>query len=215
VLAALCFLIGYLVGSIPIGLLVGRVAAGIDIRRYGTGNIGASNTLRNLGAVPAAVVGLGSFLQGFGPAWAAGRLTGSELCEAAAGVGAVAGYGWSLFLRLRGGSAVGTATGALAAFSPWGLVTLLSCYALGGLLRRPAPLVLLGLVAYLIYVAMIPRPLPLVLGAAAAVAMVVMRRLDGLRDDLLEDPEHQGRVLLDRLIHDRRPGQRLHGPAAR
>jgi acyl phosphate:glycerol-3-phosphate acyltransferase len=215
VLAFPCFLVGYLVGSIPIGLLVGQLAAGIDIRRYGTGNIGASNTFRNLGVVPAAVVGIGSFLQGFGPAWVAGRLTGSELCEVAAGVGAVAGYGWSLFLRLRGGSAVGTATGALAAFSPSGLVALLVCYALGGLIRRPAPLVLLGLVVYLIYVVVIPRPVLVVLGAAVTLAMVITRRLDGVRDDLLEDPDHHARVLLDRLIHDRRPGQRLHGPATR
>ena len=108
------FLAGYVVGSIPIGLLVGRLG-GKDIRRYGTGNIGASNVLRNLGFLPAAVVALGSFVQGLGPAWAAAALTGSPAATAAAAVGSVGGYGWSFLLAFRGGRAVGAATGALAA----------------------------------------------------------------------------------------------------
>src|SRR5205807_2147998 len=76
-------LAGYLVGSVPVGMLVAR-RAGIDIRRHGTGNIGASNVLRNVGPAPAAIVALASFAQGLAPAWAAGLLTGSPLAVAAA-----------------------------------------------------------------------------------------------------------------------------------
>ncbi len=205
------FVAGYLVGSVPVGLLVGRLA-GMDIRRYGTGNIGASNVMRNLGLVPAAVVGVASFAQGLGPAWAAGVLTGSDAAIAAAAVGSVLGYGWSFLLLFRGGRAVGTATGALAALSPVGLVPLLSLYALGGLLRQPAPCVLVGLLACLAYLALWPHPTVLVVAGVLIVAAVILKRLDGVRGDLRTEPGRLADVLFDRLVFDRRPGQRLVGP---
>jgi acyl-phosphate glycerol 3-phosphate acyltransferase len=210
--AVLFFGLGYLVGSVPLGLLIGRLAGNVDIRRFGTGNTGASNTYHNLGLVPAAVVGLGSFLQGFVPVWVAEQLTHSALPMAAAGVGSVAGYAWPAFLRLRGGSAVGTATGALAGVLPWGLLPLLACYALGGLLHRPAPLVLCGLVACAAYAIVFPHPLPLVLAAILVLSTVLAKRLDGVRGDLRDDPARQRSIVFDRLVNDRRPGQRLHGP---
>jgi acyl phosphate:glycerol-3-phosphate acyltransferase len=203
------FLAGYVVGSIPIGVLVGRLA-GVDIRRYGTGNIGASNVLRNLGLLPAAVVAVGSFLQGLGPAWAAGAVTGSRAAAAAA-VGSVVGYGWSFLLAFRGGRAVGAATGALAALSPVGMVPLLGLYALGGLLRQPAPGVLLGLLAYLGSLGFGAHPWEIVAGAVVIVGAVVLKRLDGVRDDLRANADRPAGVLLDRLVFDRRPGQRLVG----
>lgn len=209
--AVLWFLTGYLVGSLPVGLIVGRLH-GIDIRRYGTGNIGASNMLRNVGIVPAAVVGVTSFAQGVAPAWTAGALGGSDLDVAAAAVGSVVGYGWSFLLAFRGGRAVGTATGALAALAPYGLVPLLGLYAVGGLLRQPAPGVLLGLAAYLVYVLAWPHPAAIVVGAALVVAAVLFKRLEGVRGDLREESGRPADILLERLVFDRRPGQRLVGP---
>ena len=204
------FLAGYVVGSIPIGLLVGRLS-GVDIRRYGTGNIGASNVMRNLGLVPAAVVALGSFVQGLGPAWAAAAVTGSPAATAGAAAGSVVGYGWSFLLAFRGGRAVGTATGALAALAPLGLIPLLAMYALGGLLRQPAPGVLLGLLAFLAYLALWPHPAVLVVSGVLIVAAVILKRFEGVRDDLRAEPGRVADVLFDRLVHDRRPGQRLVG----
>lgn len=204
------FLAGYVVGSIPIGVLVGRLA-GVDIRRYGTGNIGASNVLRNLGLLPAAVVAVGSFLQGLGPAWAAGVATRSPEAQAAAAVGSVVGYGWSFLLAFRGGRAVGAATGALAALSPIGMVPLLGLYAIGGLLRQPAPGVLLGLLAYLASLAVGAHPWEIVTGAVVIVAAVLLKRLDRVRDDLRANADRPAAVVLDRLVFDRRPGQRLVG----
>lgn len=205
-----CFLLGYLVGSIPIGVVVGRIAGGVDIRRLGTGNIGASNTWRNLGLVPAAVVGVGSFVQGFLPAWLCGVLTGSQEAVVAAGIGAVAGYGWSFMLRFHGGSAVGTATGALAAIAPLGLVPLLALYALGAVLRQPAPGVLLGLVAFVAYMKVTAEPLVPLLGSAVIVGAVVLKRFDGFQSDLHSD--HAAAAFIERLLFDRRPGRQLVGP---
>ncbi len=210
--AGLWFVAGYLVGSVPVGLLVARAVGGIDIRRYGTGNIGASNVARNLGLLPGAVVGVVSFVQGAGPAWAAGALTGSPPAAAAAAVGSVAGYGWSLLVSFRGGRAVATATGALAAMSPPGLVPLLALYALGGLLRQPAVGVLSGMLAYLLYVRLLPHRPEVVAATALIVAIVVVKRLDGVRGDLRGRPGHRREILVGRLLFDRRPGQRLVGP---
>lgn len=206
------FAVGALIGSIPLGLLVSKATVGIDIRLYGTGNIGASNTARNIGIVPAAVVGIGSFLQGFGPAWFAEWMTHSSLSVAGAGVGAVAGYGWSAFLRFRGGSAIGTATGALAAFLPIGLVPLLLGYALGGLIRHPAPFVLVGLAAYLVFSVAVLLALPLLVSSFVIVGLILLKRLDGVRDDLRRLPEHKFAIVRDRLLHDRKPGRPLQGP---
>jgi len=208
------FVLGYLVGSVPIGVLVAR-AGGVDIRRHGTGNIGASNVMHNVGLVPAAIVGVTSFLQGLLPALAAGLLTGSNEAVAAAAVGSVVGYGWSFLLSFHGGRAVGTATGALAAISPTGLVPLLAMYALGALLRQPAPGVLLGLLAFLVFVTLqggASHAAVLVGATGLIVVAVLVKRFDGVRDDLREETGRPASILLGRLLFDRRPGQRLVGP---
>ena len=134
--AALAFAAGYLVGSVPLGLLVAWTVAGIDIRRYGTGNAGAANIRRNVGFFPAAAAALGIFLQGLVPPLAARFLGGSEAAVAGAAIGAVVGYSWPVFLRFKGGRAVGVATGAAAAIFPSGFVPLLASYVLGALLRQ-------------------------------------------------------------------------------
>lgn len=205
------FLLGYLVGSIPVGVVVGHLG-GIDIRRYGTGNIGASNIFHNLGILPAAVVGLGSFLQGFGPPAIAGWVTGSVAVAAAAATGSVVGYAWSGFLRLHGGSAVGTATGAVAALAPWGLVPLLLFYAIGGLLHQSAPSVLLGLLSYIVYTVIASLPLAVLVAACVIVFVIVVKRLDGVRRDLRSHRDRAVSVILGRLINDHKPGQQLAGP---
>ncbi len=205
----LWFLTGYAIGSVPVGFLVGRLQ-GIDIRRYGTGNIGASNVWRNLGFLPAALVGPLTFAQGVGPAWAAAWLTGSPWNVAGAAVGSVVGYGWSFLLHFHGGSAVGTATGALAAISPPGLVPLLGLYAMGGVLRQPAPGVLLGLISFVVYMVVSRRPTQLLAASALIVGLVVLKRLDGVLDDL-RTGDRAARILVGRLLFDRRPGQRLTG----
>jgi len=208
--AAFWFIAGYIVGSVPVGLVVGWLA-GIDIRRYGTGNIGASNVMRNVGFLPAAVVGVTSFVQGLIPAWAAWEVERSALAVGAAAVGSVVGYGWSFLLHFRGGRAVATATGALAAISPAGLVPLLCLYALGALARQPAPGVLLGLIAYLAYLRLWPHPVELMVAGALIVAAVLLKRLDGVRGDFRAERGRHAEILVGRLVFDRRPHQMLVG----
>ncbi len=122
---------GYLLGSIPFGLLLTR-AAGTDIRQVGSGNIGATNVLRtgNKGLAAATLL-----LDGGKAALAVwlGRHFGSEVASMAAGAAAFIGHCFPVWLRFRGGKGVATLLGIALAAAPWaGLIALFAW--LGGAL---------------------------------------------------------------------------------
>ena len=138
VVAAWC-LLAYLVGGLPVGwLLVRWQRYGLDLRKFGTGNIGTSNVYRHAGIDVAIVVGPLQFAQGFVPVLAA-RLAGFPIdVMMLVGVCAVAGNGWPVYMRFNGGRGVAVATGAVAALSVAGLIALLMCYAWGAIRGRIA-----------------------------------------------------------------------------
>lgn len=208
------FLAGYAVGSVPLGLLIGRAVAGIDIRRHGTGGIGASNVRHNLGIFWAAVVMVGLFLQGLLPPLAISLWGGPEAAVVAAALGTVMGYSWSMFLgKVEGARGVGVSAGAAAVLSPSGLILLYLACALGTLLRQGSIGVLLGFVLYAGWVFYFADSAAYRVGAFALLALVLVRRLEGVREDLRRAPLRM--VLLDRLVFDHRPDQRLVGPERR
>ncbi len=108
----------YLVGAIPFGLLVTRSAAGRDIRKEGSGNIGASNVFRVAGPAAGAIVLVLDMLKGAAPVLVARRLAFGPASIVAVGIAAIAGHNWSVFLRGRGGKGVATSYGVLLALSP-------------------------------------------------------------------------------------------------
>ena len=118
-LTILGLLAAYLIGSIPIGFLVARAAGASDIRRAGSGTIGATNVLRTLGTGPAVLTLVGDIVKGY-LAVRAARSIAPEVWAAAAGtVAAIAGNCWPVFLRFRGGKGVATGLGAFLALIPW------------------------------------------------------------------------------------------------
>jgi len=127
---ALGVLIGYLLGAIPFGLIMGRLTRGIDIRAYGSHRTGATNALRTLGAVPAATVFVLDIGKGVAAVLIARFLlpgdtaTLTEWAAAAAGFAAIIGHNWSVYIRFTGGRGVSTSTGALGAMAPWALLVL-------------------------------------------------------------------------------------------
>lgn len=102
-------LLGYLFGSIPFGLLLARLAGEGDIRRIGSGNIGATNVLRTGNKPLAAGVLLLDFGKGFLAVWLAWRMWPEAVWLAA--LAAVVGHCFPLWLRFRGGKGVATAAG--------------------------------------------------------------------------------------------------------
>jgi glycerol-3-phosphate acyltransferase PlsY len=111
-------LAGYLAGSIPFGYVVVRLFKGEDIRRIGSGNIGASNVWRTYGAGYGLPVAALDVLKGFGPAFAATLVSG-HLAGVAAGAAAMLGHWRPLFLGFaRGGKMVATCGGAFFGIAP-------------------------------------------------------------------------------------------------
>jgi acyl phosphate:glycerol-3-phosphate acyltransferase len=117
--------VAFLVGAIPFGVLVSRAFYGTDIRKSGSGNIGAANALRTLGKRGAVAVLALDALKGFVPTLAAMAL-GGPVAGALAAVAAVVGHCWSPFLGGKGGKGVATYFGALfALWWPAGLAFML------------------------------------------------------------------------------------------
>lgn len=116
-IALLAALVSYLLGSIPAAAWVARLR-GVDIRRVGSGNSGATNVLRSLGKGPALVVAAFDILKG-ALAVGLGRALGlDEPWAALCGVLAVVGHNFSPFLGFRGGKGVATSFGTVAALHP-------------------------------------------------------------------------------------------------
>jgi len=126
-LSFLVLIISYILGSIPIGLIVGKVSRGIDIRQFGSGNIGATNVLRTLGIVPATVVFIGDTLKGLGAVLIARSLLSDyPMVIVLAGLAAIAGHSASVFLGFKGGKGVATSLGVIIGITP-----LVACTAFG------------------------------------------------------------------------------------
>lgn len=117
-LAVLLLALSYLAGSTPTGLLVGR-ARGIDVRRIGSGNIGATNVSRALGKRLGLIVLVLDAVKGALPVVIARSFeVGMDWLPAACGLAAVLGHCFSLWLRFRGGKGVATSFGVFLALSP-------------------------------------------------------------------------------------------------
>jgi glycerol-3-phosphate acyltransferase PlsY len=108
----------YAVGSIPSGFLVGRLAGIQDIRRYGSGNIGATNILRTLGWRPAVLVLALDMAKGVAGVLLARSAGGSPAWQAAGGCAAMAGHMWPFTIGFRGGRGVATGLGVTLALDP-------------------------------------------------------------------------------------------------
>lgn len=108
----------YLLGSIPFGLLAGKVWAKVDVREYGSGNIGMTNVLRTAGYVPAVITLVGDVGKGVAAVLLARHFTGAGDFNLVAGLAAVAGHNWPIFLGFKGGKGVATIAGVLFAVRP-------------------------------------------------------------------------------------------------
>jgi glycerol-3-phosphate acyltransferase PlsY len=204
----------YLIGGLPVGwLLVRRKRYGLDLRNFGSGNIGTSNAYRHAGVDIAVIVGPLQFAQGFLPVLAA-RLDGLPLTAAMlVGVCTVAGNGWPVYMRFNGGRGVAVATGAVAALSVAGLIALLMCFAWGAIRGRIAIAVLVGFVLLPVVAFLFGSSNGWVVGSGclAILVLLVLRRLEGLPTDA-RVYGHFWRRVYQRLIFDERPGRPLMGP---
>jgi len=178
VTSALVIVAGYLVGSMPFGYWLVRATKGVDIRKVGSGNIGASNVWREFGRGYGIPVVLLDVAKGFVPALVGTLLVG-ELTGVLAGGAAMLGHWRPLFLRFeKGGKTVATAGGAFLGVAPivggigavvWVVVFLLFRYA--------SLASILAALSLPVVAAALEEPWPVIaFGAIAAVAVVLLHR---------------------------------------
>jgi glycerol-3-phosphate acyltransferase PlsY len=171
----------YLLGSIPFGVLAARVRGGVDLRRVGSGNIGATNVLRAVGKGAAALTLLGDIGKGALPV-ALGRWLGAGPgVLAAIALAAVTGHLFPVFARFRGGKGVATTLGVvLAAMPAVGALLLLIWLAVAALWRYSslAALTASALLPILTWL-LDGRPAMLAL-SAALLALVTLRHRENI-----------------------------------
>ncbi|MGH3145958.1 MAG: glycerol-3-phosphate 1-O-acyltransferase PlsY [Rubrobacter sp.] len=182
--------VGYVLGSVPTGYLVGR-AFGVDVRDVGSGNIGTANVLRAAGKWPAVLTLAGDMLKGLVPVVVARLSTENEWLIAAVALAAVIGHCWPVFLRFKGGKAVATGAGTTIGLAPvlglglfafWWAVVLVSRYtslgAIAVMVVSPPVLWITG------------QPLPYVLYTIVGGALVLWRHRENARS-LMEGTERK------------------------
>jgi len=109
----------YLLGSVPFGYIVGKLFKKIDIREFGSGNIGATNAFRILGPSLASLVAIGDIGKGIFSVYLVKYLNiDSSLILAIAGLAVICGHDWSLFLGFKGGKGIATTFGVVFALNP-------------------------------------------------------------------------------------------------
>ena len=184
VLLWLALLVGaYLVGSVPWSWLVVRWCSGIDVRQVGSGNVGATNVLRNAGkAAGLLAFGLDA-AKGAAATLLALRLSpGDAVLPALAAVAVVIGHMYPVWLRFQGGKGVATGFGAFAPLAPWPALWAVAAFVLVAALTR---YVSLGSIAGAVVLAALASalgtcPRPVAVAAVLAGALVVFRHRSNL-----------------------------------
>lgn len=126
----LIFISSYLMGSISFAYIAGRLK-GLDLRREGSGTLGARNVKRVVGKGAAFTVLLLDLVKGAGAVYLASLMSDSDQASMTGWLGVICGHGWPIFLRFKGGKGLASSVGALLVISP---LILLYELALGGIL---------------------------------------------------------------------------------
>lgn len=198
----------YLLGSVPTAYLAGRLFRGIDIRQYGTGQLGGGNLWRMTSWKIALPVGAFDLSKGIVMVWVAQLLGLSVAQQLMVGAAAVIGHNWSIFLRFSGGRGIATTMGIVLLMpiinemTPWPTVVCLTFLAAGSVILRSSPLPVLVSVASLPVVSAFFAPVTTTLGFLVLFLVVVTKRLVAPRATEAASVSRK-RVLLNRLLFDR------------
>ncbi len=114
----ICLVLSYFIGSIPNGLIFGKMFWKVDLREHGSGNIGATNAWRVLGKKAGILIFILDFLKGVIPVLIAMNFIGTAWSMVIIGVMAIAGHVFSIFTAFQGGKAVATGLGVVTVMMP-------------------------------------------------------------------------------------------------
>ena len=169
-------LLGYGLGSLPLGYLVASRAKGVDLRRVGSGNVGATNAYRSAGLAAALIVILVDVATGASSVFFAARFASGAADPVAAGVAAIIGHVYPVWLRFHGGKGVATACGVFWMLAPLATAVSATAFVIVVWLTR---YVSLGSVVATIALPPLAwftdKSVPVVVGAALAAILIVQR----------------------------------------
>lgn len=167
----------YLLGSVSFSILMARWLKKIDIRQHGSGNAGATNTLRVLGKGPAIAVFLLDIAKGMAAVWIGRALgDGGDWTPVLCGLASIVGHNWPVFFRFKGGKGIATTIGAVAvlAFLPT-LISGLAAIAVIAITRYVSLGSLVFAVALPVLIAAFGYDIPYICGAVAITVMAILR----------------------------------------
>jgi glycerol-3-phosphate acyltransferase PlsY len=179
-LAGVALVVAYLLGSIPFSYLVARLK-GVDVRRVGSGNVGATNVMRSAGRAAGLAAFVLDFLKGSAATWLALRLAGPTVAAAAA-VTAVVGHMFPVWLRFKGGKGVATGAGAFLPVLPVPAVAgLLTFAVVAGLTRYASVGSIAGASALPVVAFLMHAPAASSWAAMVAAALIIWKHRGNLR----------------------------------
>ena len=169
---------GYLCGSIPFGLILGRLA-GVDVRRTGSGNIGATNVARSAGLGVGVATLVADALKGTVPVLVVGRLATSPALSAGVGVAAFLGHVFPVTLHFVGGKGVATAVGVLAVLAPVAVAYAAAAFVAVVAVTRYVSLgSVIAAVCAPVAIAALGYPRPVLAASLAMSAVIIVRHRD-------------------------------------
>lgn len=174
--SVLPILFGYGVGSLPLGYLVASRAKGIDLRRVGSGNVGATNAYRSAGLAAAVIVVLVDVAKGASSVFFAARFATGAADPVAAGIAAILGHVYPVWLRFHGGKGVATACGVFWMLAPLATAIAASVFLIVVWVSRYVSLgSIVATMALPPLAWLTDKPMAVVIGAAVAAILIVER----------------------------------------
>ena len=201
------YVLAYLLGGVPTAFVLGKLVKGVDIRGYGSGNVGGSNVFYHVGKRWGVLVGVLEILvKGALPVYIGHYALGLERSSPlliGAPMLAIAGHNWSPYLRLQGGRGVGVVVGTLLALSPWVLLAFMVVALSGWALTRSSGVwVLISLTLLPVWAVIVGDPTVISFYCVGLLGLVVVKRLLSNWTPLPEGSPRR-RVLFNRLFKDR------------
>jgi glycerol-3-phosphate acyltransferase PlsY len=203
----LLVLAAYLLGSVPAAYTAARLSLGIDIRQYGSGNVGVANLWRLAPRWLSILVFIFDLAKGMAPVYIAQLIHLPVYQQVIIGLAVIVGHNWPVFLGFSGGRGILTTMGVVFILMPWGVAVFLAILSLTIVVKSSPLLVLAGitvlpLISWFFSQPLgIEEPLPVTLGFLAIFLIIVIRRLTARQTITVSIGKKQ--LLLNRLLFDR------------
>ena len=185
----LAIILSYLLGSVPTSYIMGKLWKGIDLRKHGSGNVGAANTFRVLGPIPGVIIFLGDALKGWVAVYCISLLVPvetftSDWVKIFCGLAAICGHNWTIFLKFKGGRGVATSIGVFFALAWQAIgISLLLGIVIISLTRYISLGSMIGAIVLPFLVVLLPfkKPLPYLWFALLVALLVIIKHIPNIK----------------------------------